>query len=65
MGVNLHLLEAEPAERPQPHTLEQRLDRDLHDARQDRNPGKLDRRKDFDLLVEHFLDVGREAGVEL
>lgn len=65
MGVNLHLLKAEPAEGPQADALEQGLERDLDDARQDGDAGELDRRKNLDLFVEHLLDVRREAGVEL
>ena len=55
----------EPAEGPQPDALQQRLERDLDDARQDGDARKLDGRENLDLLVEHLLDVGREAGVEL
>ena len=65
MRVDLHLLEPEPAEGPQPDALEQRLERDLDDAGQNGDAGKFDRRKNLDLFVEHLLDVGGQAGVEL
>lgn len=57
MRVNLHLLESEPAESPQTNALQQSLERNLHNPRQDGNPRKFDRGKNFDFLIEHFLDV--------
>ena len=65
MSVHLHLLKPEPTERPQSDAFEQGLERDLDNPRQDRDSRKLDPRKNFNFFVEHFLDVRREAAVEL
>ena len=57
MRIHLHLLKAESTERSQPDAFEKRLQRNLDDTGQDGDSRKLDRRKDLDFFVKHFLNV--------